>query len=56
MSTTIQPATMKGPAIFLAQFAGAEPPFDSFDAICGWAAGWHPRCAIDYDPSHFVLQ
>src|ERR1700682_2637451 len=39
MSTTIQPATMKGPAIFLAQFAGAAPPFDSFDAICGWAAG-----------------
>src|SRR6266446_501149 len=39
MSTTIQPATMKGPAIFLAQFAGTAPPFDSFEAICGWAAG-----------------
>ena len=30
--------TIKGPAIFLAQFAGDEAPFNSFDAICGWAA------------------
>ena len=30
--------TIKGPAIFLAQFAGDAPPFNSFDAICGWAA------------------
>jgi sugar phosphate isomerase/epimerase len=30
--------TMKGPGIFLAQFAGDTPPFNSFDAICGWAA------------------
>jgi sugar phosphate isomerase/epimerase len=33
------PSTMKGPAIFLAQFAGDAAPFNSFDAICGWAAG-----------------
>src|SRR3979490_1595563 len=39
MSETTQPAPMKGPAIFLAQFRGGAPPFDSFDAICGWAAG-----------------
>src|SRR6476659_8046619 len=32
------PTTIKGPAIFLAQFAGDAPPFNSFDAICGWAA------------------
>jgi sugar phosphate isomerase/epimerase len=32
------PATMKGPAIFLAQFAGDVAPFNSFDGICGWAA------------------
>lgn len=32
------PATMKGPAIFLAQFAGDVAPFDTFDGICGWAA------------------
>ncbi len=31
--------TIKGPAIFLAQFAGDAAPFNSFDAICGWAAG-----------------
>ena len=31
--------TMKGPAIFLAQFAGDDVPFNSLDTICGWAAG-----------------
>ncbi|MGO4448100.1 sugar phosphate isomerase/epimerase family protein [Phyllobacterium sp. TAF24] len=30
--------TIKGPAIFLAQFAGDAAPFNSFDAICKWAA------------------
>jgi sugar phosphate isomerase/epimerase len=30
--------TMKGPAIFLAQFAGDEAPFNSLDSICAWAA------------------
>lgn len=29
---------IKGPAIFLAQFAGNKPPFNSFDAICKWAS------------------
>ncbi len=29
--------TIKGPAIFLAQFAGDAAPFDSFEAICAWA-------------------
>ena len=29
---------IKGPAIFLAQFAGDAPPFDTLDGICGWAA------------------
>ncbi len=33
------PATMKGPGIFLAQFAGDEAPFNTLDGICGWAAG-----------------
>ena len=32
------PTTIKGPAIFLAQFAGDAAPFNSFDAICKWAA------------------
>lgn len=31
--------TIKGPAIFLAQFAGDAAPFNSLDAIAGWAAG-----------------
>ena len=30
---------IKGPAIFLAQFAGDAAPFDSLRAIAGWAAG-----------------
>jgi sugar phosphate isomerase/epimerase len=30
--------TMQGPGIFLAQFAGDGAPFNSLDAICGWAA------------------
>ena len=31
--------TIKGPAIFLAQFAGDAAPFNSLGAIAGWAAG-----------------
>eukprot|EP01037_Dinobryon_pediforme_P014884 gene14884-15022_t len=30
---------MKGPALFLAQFASDAAPFNSWDAICCWAAG-----------------
>lgn len=30
--------TIKGPAIFLAQFAGDKAPFDTLDNICRWAA------------------
>ncbi|WP_044616042.1 sugar phosphate isomerase/epimerase family protein [Gynuella sunshinyii] len=30
--------TIQGPAIFLAQFASDETPFNSFDSICQWAA------------------
>ncbi|HEV7344417.1 MAG TPA: sugar phosphate isomerase/epimerase [Devosia sp.] len=35
--------TIKGPAIFLAQFAGDAAPFNSLDAICGWAANYGYR-------------
>jgi len=45
---------MKGPGIFLAQFMGDEPPFNTFDSICKWAADlgyvgvqlptWDARC------------
>lgn len=31
--------TIKGPAIFLAQFAGDKAPFNSLDAICEWVSG-----------------
>jgi len=31
--------TIKGPAIFLAQFLGDKPPFDTLEDICKWAAG-----------------
>ncbi|MDB5518556.1 MAG: endonuclease, partial [Tardiphaga sp.] len=31
--------TIQGPGIFLAQFAGAEPPFSTLDGLAGWAAG-----------------
>lgn len=31
--------TIKGPAIFLAQFMGDQPPFDTFPHMCQWAAG-----------------
>ncbi len=31
-------ARIKGPAIFLAQFAGDAAPFNSLDSICRWAA------------------
>ena len=30
-------ANMKGPAIFLAQFAGEEAPFDTLAGIAKWA-------------------
>lgn len=30
--------TVKGPAIFLAQFAADSAPFNNFDSICAWAA------------------
>ncbi|WP_295718113.1 sugar phosphate isomerase/epimerase [Mucilaginibacter sp.] len=31
--------TIKGPAIFIAQFIGDTAPFNSLDSICEWAAG-----------------
>lgn len=33
------PRTMKGPAIFLAQFAGGDAPFDALASMAQWAAG-----------------
>jgi len=39
MGGYVVPKNIQGPGIFLAQFAGDQPPFNSLDAICGWAAG-----------------
>jgi sugar phosphate isomerase/epimerase len=46
--------TIKGPGIFLAQFLGDKPPFNSLEAICRWAKelgytgvqipAWDSRC------------
>jgi len=46
--------TIKGPAIFLAQFMGDKPPFDTLENICRWMASigyvgvqipsWDARC------------
>lgn len=46
--------TIKGPAIFLAQFLDNQPPFDNLNNICAWAAdlgykgvqipSWDDRC------------
>jgi sugar phosphate isomerase/epimerase len=46
--------TIKGPAIFLAQFMGDNPPFNDFRSICQWVKSlgyvavqiptWDPRC------------
>lgn len=46
--------TIKGPAIFLAQFMGDQAPFNDLSSICQWAASlgfkavqiptWDPRC------------
>ena len=33
------PATMKGPGLFLAQFAGDEAPFNTLPSIAKWAGG-----------------
>ena len=32
--------TMKGPAVFLAQFAGDKSPFNSLESIAKWAANY----------------
>lgn len=31
--------TLKGPGIFLAQFAGDSPPYDTLNGMAGWASG-----------------
>ena len=47
---------MKGPAIFLAQFAGAEPPFDTLENMAKWAADLgYVGIQVPTDPALFDL-
>ncbi len=44
--------TIKGPALFLAQFAGDEaPPFNSWSAITTWAADCGYKGGVQVPPS-----
>jgi sugar phosphate isomerase/epimerase len=48
---------MKGPGIFLAQFAGSEPPFDRLDTMARWAAGLgYVGVQLPTDPRLFDLE
>ena len=51
-------STIKGPAIYLAQFLGDAAPFDSLGAICGWAAslGYEGVQLPTWDKRHFDLE
>ena len=47
--------TLKGPAIFLAQFAGDKPPFDTLDHMAKWAADLgYKGIQIPTWVSHFI--
>lgn len=49
---------MKGPGIFLAQFAGSEPPFNSLEGMAQWAAslGYRGVQVPTSDPKLFDLK
>ena len=48
---------MKGPAIFLAQFAGDRPPFDQLETMAQWAAGFgYVGVQVPTDPKLFDLE
>ena len=48
---------MKGPAIFLAQFAGSAPPFDKLETMAQWAAGLgYVGVQVPTDPKLFDLE
>lgn len=50
--------TIKGPAIFLAQFLGDKPPFDTLEDICKWAKslGFEGVQIPTWATSYFDLQ
>lgn len=48
--------TIKGPAIFLAQFMGDDVPFDSLENLAGWASGLgYKAIQVPCDPRLFDL-
>lgn len=48
--------TIKGPAIFLAQFMGDDVPFDSLENLAGWASGLgYKALQLPCDPRLFDL-
>jgi sugar phosphate isomerase/epimerase len=48
---------MKGPAIFLAQFAGTAPPFDKLETMAQWAASLgYNGVQVPTDPKLFDLE
>ena len=48
---------MKGPAIFLAQFAGDKAPFDKLETMAQWAAGLgYVGVQVPTDPALFDLE
>lgn len=48
---------IKGPAIFLAQFAGPEAPFDTLEHMAEWAAGLgYVGIQVPTDPALFDLE
>jgi sugar phosphate isomerase/epimerase len=49
--------TIKGPAIFLAQFMGDDVPFDSLENLAGWASGLgYKAIQLPCDPRLFDLE
>ena len=50
--------TIKGPAIFLAQFMGSEAPYDTLDNLCKWASdlGYKGIQVPTSDPHYFDLK
>ena len=50
-------AAIKGPAIFLAQFAGDKAPFDTLEGMAKWAASLgYKGIQVPTDPKLFDLE
>lgn len=48
---------MKGPAIFLAQFTGRKPPFDTLESVAQWAASLgYVGVQVPANPNRFDLE